>query len=1181
VYLKGIKMQGFKSFADKIDLEFGQGITAIVGPNGSGKSNISDAIRWVLGEQSAKSLRGSKMEDVIFAGTQKRSPMGFAQVTICLDNSDEMFNVDQKELKVTRRVTRSGDSDYYINGNPCRLKDVHELFMDTGLGKEGYSVIGQGKIDQILSSKADERRHIFEEASGITKYKYRKIESEKKLLQADENLLRIKDILVNLEERVEPLRIQSEKAKKYLDLREVLKGLDINIAIRNIDRHRQNLEEGKKKFQDTFRQLTDEKLRLDLISEQISAKTEQLSEVNEEIGHLKEQSFALEKENENIRGKIEIIKNDIKNNTENAARWKTDAKVIEEKIRLTDVSIKDSRELIKTSEEKKEVLEAKLSECDKKIAEYDEAIAAKTKEAEDYKSEIVSLLGEISALKAKISGLELLVHNFDERKSVLADELEEKTKAKEEAEKRLSDIKDRTEKNSSDKKTALDDMEKLKMEYFRSRDELEKSKEIQNTKVTELNSKISRVSLLEDLEKGMDGYSRGVKNVLGSGIGGVHGLVSKLITVNDKYVTAIEIALGNMIQNIVVDDDDCAKKCIETLKSTKGGRATFLPISSVKGDVIKHPPKDEKGYIGLAHELLEFDEKYTGIFESLLGRCVVVDNIDNAVAMARNNGYKLKIVTLDGQLINAGGSMTGGSFNKTQSLLGRSKEIERLNEECKKLQEIVDDNDDAIAELKREIDKMADVKAELEDKINTCEHNSVRLDAEYRSTERVLKELDHAVSVITNENGEILKSISDVDNQKIVIKEKIESNEAEILEKRRVSDEIIREAEVITGDRDNFQDSILEDRIALSTIDKDIESSHAGIYSLSANKNSLNMELAAKNNDIANISDINDKLRTEIANHEANIVTNGEIMEEIAAKILEIQKGYEDDASKLKNIQTALKEQNETIYLLQQETARLEAKNAKTEADTENVINRLWDEYELTYTTAMEYKKADFDVNEAQKEASELRSKIKSLGNINIDAIEEYKEVKEKFDFLSTQKADLDETKFKLENIIKEMQTIMTKKFEESFEVIKERFNVVFHELFGGGAGRLTLTDPDNVLESGIEIEVQPPGKKLQNMMVLSGGEKALSAIALLFAVLEVRPTPFCILDEVEAALDDSNVYRFADYIGKYSNKTQFIVVTHRRGTMEAADIMYGITMQEKGVSKLLKLKFEDLEDYK
>ena len=773
MYLKGIKMQGFKSFADKIDLEFGQGITAIVGPNGSGKSNLSDAIRWVLGEQSAKSLRGSKMEDVIFAGTQKRSPMGFAQVTICLDNSDEMFNVDQKELKVTRRVTRSGDSDYYINGNPCRLKDVHELFMDTGLGKEGYSVIGQGKIDQILSSKADERRHIFEEASGITKYKYRKIESEKKLLQADENLLRIKDILVNLEERVEPLRIQSEKAKKYLDLREVLKGLDINIAIRNIDKHRQNLEEGKKKFQDTFRQLTDEKLRLDLISEQISAKTEQLSEVNEEIGHLKEQSFALEKENENIRGKIEIIKNDIKNNTENAARWKTDAKVIEEKIRLTDVSIKDSRELIKTSEEKKEVLEAKLSECDKKIAEYDEAIAAKTKEAEDYKSEIVSLLGEISALKAKISGLELLVHNFDERKSVLADELEEKTKAKEEAEKRLADIKERTEKNNSDKKTALDDMEKLKMEYFRSRDELEKSKEIQNTKVTELNSKISRVIHLEDLEKGMDGYSRGVKNVLNSGISGVHGLVSKLITVSDKYVTAIEIALGNMIQNIVVDDDDCAKKCIETLKSTKGGRATFLPVSSVRGDVLKHPPKDEKGYIGLAHELLEFDEKYTGIFESLLGRCVVVDNIDNAVEMSRNNGYKLKIVTLDGQLINAGGSMTGGSFNKTQSLLGRSKEIERLNEECKKLQEIVDDNDDAIAELKREIDKMADVKAELEDKINTCEHNSVRLDAEYRSTERVLKELDHAVSVITKENGEILKSISDVDIQKISIKEKI------------------------------------------------------------------------------------------------------------------------------------------------------------------------------------------------------------------------------------------------------------------------------------------------------------------------------------------------------------------------------------------------------------------------
>ncbi len=1180
MYLKSIKMQGFKSFADKIDLEFGQGITAIVGPNGSGKSNVSDAIRWVLGEQSIKSLRGSKMEDVIFAGTQKRSPLGFAQVSITLDNSDEIFNIDQDELKVTRRVTRSGESDFYINNVPCRLKDIHELFMDTGLGREGYSVIGQGKIDQILSSKAEERRHIFEEASGITKYKYRKNESEKKLLQTEENLIRIKDILVNLEERVEPLRVQSEKARKYLDLREVLKGLDINIAIRNIDKHKQNLEEGKKKFTDTYNQLNDEKLRLDLISEQISAKTDQLSEVNEEINTLKEQSFVLEKENETIKGKIEIIKNDIKNNSENALRWQSDVKIIKEKISLADVSIKNNDSDIKEKEAQKLVLEEKLAECDKKLADFEADINAKAAKAEEYKNDIVRLLGEISAYKARLSGFTALIKNFDERKLALDDELALKTKSMAENDKKLSDTLDLQKKNESKNAEALQGMEELKKQYFSAKDKLEKSKEEQNTTVTELNSKMSRISLLEDLEKGLDGYSKGVKNVLNSNTGGVHGLVSKLITVKDEYITAIEIALGNMVQNIVVEDEDTAKECIDYLAKSNGGRATFLPVSSVDGDEIKNPPQKDKGYIGIASNLVEHDKKYDGIFRSLLGRCIIADNIDNAVNMAKKNGYKFKIVTLDGQLINAGGSITGGSFSKNQSLLGRGKEIERLKKEADKLKKTADANDDKIAKLKADIDKMADTKAELESVITACEHERVRLESEQKSLNRIAEELKHSIFAITNENGDILKSISDVEKETESFNAKIGENEKKIIVSRASADEFTSMADEISRERDEFQESILCDRIAYNTIDKDIETANANIYSLSANKNTLSMELASKHNDIKNIDDLNKKLWGEIANLENNITVNIEIMGEIANKIAMTQKGYETDTAKLKDIQSSLKEQNETIYLLQQEAARLEAKNAKTEADTEAVINKLWDEYELTYNTALSYKKADFDYNEAQREASSLRGKIKQLGNINIDAIEEYKEVKEKFDFMTEQKADLDSTKEKLEDIILEMQKVMTEKFAESFEIIQQKFNTVFHELFGGGAGRLTLTDPGNILESGIEIEVQPPGKKLQNMMALSGGEKALSAIALLFSVLEVRPTPFCILDEVEAALDENNVYRFADYIRRYSEKTQFIVVTHRRGTMESADIMYGITMQEKGVSKLLKLKFEDLEDY-
>lgn len=1180
MYLKSIKMQGFKSFADKIDLEFGSGITAIVGPNGSGKSNVSDAIRWVLGEQSMKSLRGSKMEDVIFAGTQKRSPLGFAQVSITLDNSDEMFNVDQNELKVTRRVARSGESDFYINNTPCRLKDIHELFMDTGLGREGYSVIGQGKIDQILSSKADERRHIFEEASGITKYKYRKNESEKKLLQTEENLIRIKDILVSLEERVEPLRIQSEKAKKYLDLREVLKGLDINIAIRNIDKQKENLALGQQKFKDTYEQLNNEKLRLDLISEQISAKTDQLSEVNGEINRLKEQSFALQKENETLKGKIEIIKNDIKNNSENILRWQSDIKIIDEKITITDKSIENNHQTIAKKEAEKLTLEGKLSECDKKLEAVDEQINAKTEESEKYKSDIVKYLEEISALKAKLSGLNVLVKNFDERKSALSEELSEKMRIKDENISKISELERKRKNNDNEKNSAVEKMLALRNEYFNAKSELEKAKEMQNKKVTELNDKMSRIHLLEELEKGLDGYSKGVKNVLSSGIDGIHGIVTKLIEVKDEYVTAIEISLGNMIQNIIVDDEECAKKCIAHLSSNKSGRATFLPITSVKGELLKNPPKGEKGYIDIASNLIDYDEKYNDIFTSLLGRTAIVDNIDNAVNIAKKYNYKFKIVTLDGQLINAGGSITGGSFSKNQSLLGRSKEIERLKSVISELRKIVDDNDDVIDELKSEINGMAAKKEELEAVINNCEHESVKIESECKNAERIARELERSISLITNENGDIVKSIADVEVQAKSLNEKIIDNEEKIKDARLMADRFSDEADSLSLKREEMQNSVMSDRIAYNAIDKDIETAHASVYSLSANKNALNMELASKQNDIKNIEQLSEKMEKDIMGIEDTINANTDITGEIALKIAETQKGYENDTEKLKNIRDSLKEQNDTIYVLQQEVARLEAKNAKLEADTESVINKLWDEYELTYNTALEYKKADFDMNEGQREASSLRSQIKGLGNINIDSIEEYKEVKEKFDFLTEQKNDLDETKAKLEDIINEMQSVMTEQFVKNFNIIQTKFDSVFHELFGGGAGRLTLTEPDNVLESGIEIEVQPPGKKLQNMMALSGGEKALAAIALLFAVLEVRPTPFCILDEVEAALDDNNVYRFADYIRKYSEKTQFIVVTHRRGTMESADIMYGITMQEKGVSKLLKLKFEDLEDY-
>ena len=1180
MYLKSLDVNGFKSFADKINLEFDNGITAIVGPNGSGKSNVSDAIRWVLGEQSVKSLRGSRMEDVIFAGTQKRSPMGFANVSITFDNKDRFFNSEFDEIKVTRKLHRSGESEYRINNNPCRLRDIHELFMDTGLGREGYSVIGQGKIDQILSSKAEERRHIFEEASGITKYKYRKAEAEKKLLAADDNLLRIKDLIVALSEQVGPLETQSKKARQYLDLREVLKGLEINISIRNIDKMRQLLTEGQEKFTIAFNHLNSEKQKLHEIENAIEAKTNELAQVSDSINSVREQLFNVEKGSGNLENRIEILNNDSRNNIENSERWASEIEALKEKITAYTKQKTELEAAAKKLQEDREVVSQKIEEKSTNLQKLEEDINTHIRQAEDLKSEIVELLGNISSIKARSNSMDVLLKNFDERKENLKTDMADKKKVKADIENRLSTLKEALEENTTKKKKALEDMELLKKEYFEVAQKLDAAKNQQNEFVTKLNEKQSRKNILEDLEKGYEGYAKSVKSILGAKMQGVEGVVSKLIDVDDKYITAIEIALGNSLQNIVVTNEDSAKKCIAYLKQNKIGRATFLPLTSVKGEPIKNAPQKAKGYIGIASDLVRYDAKYDGIFKSLLGRTIIADNIDNAAIMAKNSGYKLRIVTLDGQLLNPGGSMTGGSTNHNQSLLSRARDIELLREEIASMLKQSDKNDDAIASYKATINSMADKKQNLEDTIRTCEHEDVRIRSQVTADERGLAEVVRSIDMLTGESGDIINEIADIDKQKENFKQEIIANEEKIRSVREQLDKLEQDTASLSDKRDSLSSTSTEDKITISAIDKDLEMIANRCTETDENILSCEKEIEAKNADIADVANKNEQIKEEIKSINEKIISAKSDSKSLYDEIEKGEKEYTKAQQALKDTQNSLKEQNAIIYDLQQEVVRLESKNAKYESDTESVINKLWEDYELTYNTALEFKKIDFNMSEAQKEASSLRNKIKALGNINIDAIEQYKEVKEKFDYLTEQKKDLDETKSKLEGIIKEMQTIMVSRFNESFATIREKFDETFRALFGGGMGKLTLSEPDNVLESGIEIEVQPPGKKLQNMMALSGGERALSAIALLFSVLEVRPTPFCILDEVEAALDDNNVYRFADYIKKYSKKTQFIVVTHRRGTMESADIMYGVTMQERGISKLLKLKFEDLEDY-
>jgi len=1180
LYLKGIEVQGFKSFADKINLEFGQGITTIVGPNGSGKSNISDAIRWVMGEQSAKSLRGGKMEDVIFAGTQKRSPLGFAQVSIVLDNKDNIFNIDYDTVKVTRRVHRSGESNYLINDKECRLKDIHELFMDTGLGKEGYSVVGQGKIDQILSNKAEERRNIFEEASGITKYKYRKAESEKKLLQTDENLVRIKDLLSELESQVGPLEIQSQKARKYLDLREVLKGLDINISIRNIDKQKEALREGQQKFTIAFNQLNAEKAKLSHIENLIETETAKLSGLNEKITELRQQSFDIEKSSGDLSHRIDILNTNIENNLKNCARIDEEIKALTDKITSGDKETEEIKNLIDKKLSEKTELEKRVAGHDEAMEAVDAEIAAKLAETEAIKDKIVAYLNENSAHKAKISSLDVLLKNFDDRKASLKDDLDVKKDALEKANAEAEAIEKDTEALKKRRQAAVEGLEKLKNEYFALTDEMNKAKEEQNKIVAKCNDLQSRKNVLEDLERGYEGYSKSVKNILTAGIKGVEGVVSKLIEVDAKYVTAVEIALGGALQNIVVENENSAKDCITYLKDNRLGRATFLPLTSVKGTLLDKPPVKEKGYIGLASELVSYDSKYESIIRSLIGHSVVMDNIDNAIALEKKTGYKYKIVTLDGQLLSPGGSLTGGSVNKTQSLLSRGKDIEDLGKQIEELREIIDDNDDKINDYRQEVKKMAEKKEILDSELNSCEHEKVKLTSAAENNKRIIRELERNISLITNESGNVIEEIADVDKQKENLRSSIAENEEKARLVKLELEKAQAEGAELTDKRENLANSATDDKIAFANIEKDIVVYNERIELLSREKQSAAVDSIEKSQEKSKLIAENEAVSAQIEEIRRDISTAAASNEELNKIIADNTEAYEKASKQLVDGQKQLKEQNETIYVLQLEVSRIENQNSKLEMETEHVTTKLWDEYELTYNAALAYKREDFNMTTSQKEAASLRAQIKALGNINIDSIEQYKEVKERFDFLSAQKEDLDETKKKLEGIINDMQSIMVRQFKESFEIIKTHFDVVFKALFGGGTGILSLTDPDNVLECGIEIDVQPPGKKLQNMMALSGGERALSAIALLFSVLEVRATPFCILDEVEAALDDNNVYRFADYIKKYSEKTQFIVVTHRRGTMEAADIMYGVTMQEKGVSKLLKLKFEDLEDY-
>ena len=1178
MYLKRLELQGFKSFADKTVLDFKPGITTVIGPNGSGKSNISDSIRWVLGEQSMKSLRGSKTEDVIFAGTQNRKSLGFAEASIIIDNSDGKLPIEFTEVTVTRRIYRSGESGYFINKTPCRLKDILELFMDTGIGKDGYSIIGQGKIDEILSNKSEERRHVFEEAAGIVKYRTRKAESEKKLEQSKLNLLRINDILAEIEQNLDPLKIQSEKARKFLDLREELKSIEVGLFIHNIDSYKEKIEEVLKD-EDIFNtQIVREDERLSNMQEQKESLRQAIDNITNQIEKMQTLSFESEKKKEKLTSEININKERINNNNSNFERFREEIEESNKRIEESEEEKNQKQGKKDNLYESKEKFVKELEEKEKELATLNDKLSEKEKEIESKKQKVDANTDEryeitnvISTLVANMESSEKRENNIKNEIASYISELDASRIHKDEIGKGFYEI---DSKRNKIKKELEDIDEKRKEAETKLKDF---DTRINNTE-SEKRIKESRLKFLEETEREKEGYNRSVKAILQecdknvSLKKGMYGVLANLISVPKEYETAIEMSLGQAMQNIVTDNEADAKKLVEYLRVNKLGRASFLPITSVYGKKLEKLSK-ENGVVGIASDLVKYDKKYEQIVLSLLGRTVIVDNMDTAINVAKKNKYAFRIVTIEGDVVNPSGMITGGSVvQKTVNILGRSREIESLKKDIKKLEEKIKNLKDEKEKYSDEIESTLEEVSALEKELQEIEIVYATEKQKVVSEEEAIKKIETRLEKLREEDKSIKEQKEISKNKQNELNEKIKELEEE---NSKLTDEI-NEFALLNKDDQKYIDDLNFDitnlKISVSSFDESEDSINEMIDRINLDIENTKTVINNKTEQRKKITEENKNLEESIKNLEEEIEKLKEDSSNSGSKIEELKKDRVAKNEKLNETEEQVLEQMKKIEDLKNQVVKCDIKKSKLETERDQIINKMWEEYELTPLQAAEFKKPT-NVQEVQRKVNNLRNDIKELGSINIDSIEEYKKLKERYDFMSEQRLDLENTMAKLRKVIVDLTEVMRKQFDEKFKIINKNFAEVFSELFGGGKAELKLTDENDILESGIEIEVQPPGKKLQNMSLLSGGERAFTAIALLFAILKINPAPFCVLDEIEAALDDVNVYRFAEYLKKFAKDTQFLVITHRKGTMEVADTVYGITMEENGISKLLSMK--------
>lgn len=1182
MYLKALEMQGFKSFPDKIELKFGKGITAVVGPNGSGKSNIADAVRWVLGEQSTKSLRGSKMEDVIFSGTKDRRPQGFAEVTLKLDNSDGALNNKEKEVSVTRRYYRSGDSAYLINGSAVRLKDVHELFMDTGLGRDGYSMVGQGRIEEMVSAKSENRRDMLEEAAGISAYRYRRADAVKRLDQAEENLVRLRDIVSELQSRIGPLEKQSIKAQQFLLYAAEKKDLEIGLWVNILSKSSGLIREQSHKIEVARSQYEEAGEMLLSVSRAIDSATEETREINVRMEHIRNSRFRLEEQAAALDNQASVYENTVIHNNETVERIKRDLETEDSEGNDIVKQISDTEELIVRTQ----VL---ISEEKKRLEELTERLAGLKKNDEEYADEYNLINDELSKLALSLSGADIMISaaesscsEINARIAALELLINEKEEQILETEKEISEYKEKTVKAREECEEFSNMLSGYELRLKKAEDRYEARKKDNEDAKLNLLSAESRLKFLQDTEKNMEGYGGSVKAVLKEfsrgTLTGIRGTVSNLIEVKEQYQTAIETALGSSIQDIVTETENDAKKAINMLKNSHGGRATFLPLNSIKGRVLEEKDlEDRYGFIDLAYKLVKADGEYSEIIKSLLGRIAVCEDLDCAIAIGKKYNHKFKIVTLDGQVINAGGSMTGGSKITNAGFLARRTEIEKLKKECEVLADKVNFS---YSELKTAGELAAKEKADLEGtrgELLRKQEEKVYLDGE----------LSLRVSKCKAIRDDVLNAEKELDSARERLRhfgENIKTASGEKEKLLRLQGAKEEELSLLTGGRDSLlkereklNNEISDENLKIMALVKENEARKETVISLEKRiaaakerKEALEEEirvLEEKNNvlleDARKTREAADAVRRQIS-------ANEEEIRELIRKRDELEKSVSDNRS----LEKTKTEEREKIS---GELIRLEEKKAYLEKEQEDIERKLYEEYALTRREAEDSAPEIESVPKAQKRLSELKGQIKALGSVNVSAIDEYKEVLSRYDFLSAQVNDVEKSKRELLKMIDELTNKMAEQFRDRFEAINNGFKETFTTLFGGGNAELVLEDENDILECNIEIKAQPPGKNVKSMSLLSGGEKGLTAIALLFAILKVRPAPFCIFDEVEAALDDVNVLRYAQYVRMMTDETQFILITHRRGTMEEADMLYGVTMQEHGVSKLLELKTAEM----